>query len=117
MAQFPSWGARASRPATPATPTQTFASGYVTTNVTAQDIEAGQVRIPIGPTKRLLPLDRGDIEVVLRGRRLTCRWDPRFGADRERFGLIRVGRATATELLTAGDVLQVAVEGSTVHLA
>lgn len=90
---------------------------HVSQNVTAKDIAAGQVRIPIGPTKRLLPADASDLDVVLRGRHLaSCRWDPRFGSDQERSGLIRVGTAAASELLTAGDILDVVVVGSTVHL-
>ena len=100
---------------TPSRPALTSLTGRVTTNVTAKDIEAGQVRIPIGARKRLLPSDRGEVEVVLGGRHMTCRWDPRSGADRERLGLIRLGRAAATELRTPGD-LQVAVVDSVVHL-
>ena len=116
MAGFPSWRAGAPRTATPTGPTMASSTGRVTTNVTAKDIEAGQVRIPIGAVKRLLPSDPGEVEVVLHGRHMTCRWDPRFGADRERLGLIRVGRTAADELLSAGDVLHVAVSGSTIHL-
>ena len=59
--------------------------------VTAKDIEAGQVRIPRGATKAVLPSQRIDIAVVLRGRQLgACRWDPRYGPP-ERSGVIRVG--------------------------
>ena len=82
-------------------------------NVTAKDIEAGQVRVPIGPTKTILPPTRQEISVVLRGRELTCRWDPRYG-EKERSGVIRVGKAAAAELLSPGDVLAmtVAADGS-----
>lgn len=79
-------------------------------NVTAKDIEVGQVRIPIGATKRILPPARTDVRVVLRGRDLgVCRWDPRYGTDKERSGVIRVGKAAARELLTGRDVLAVSV--------
>lgn len=77
-------------------------------NVTAKDIEVGQVRIPIGATKKMLPPVRQDIVVVLRGRELTCRWDPRYG-EKERSGVIRVGKAAAADLLSPGDVLAVSV--------
>lgn len=77
-------------------------------NVTANDIEVGQVRIPIGATKTILPPARQDIVVVLRGRKLTCRWDPRYG-EKERSGVIRVGKAAAADPLSAGDVLAVTV--------
>ena len=82
-------------------------------NLTAKDIEVGQVRIPIGVTKRILPPGRGDITVVLRGRELgTCRWDPRYGSDKERSGVIRVGKAAARESVAAGQVLAVSVDGA-----
>jgi hypothetical protein len=84
-------------------------------NVTATDIAVGQVRIPIGASKRLLPRTRQGIAVVLRGRELTCRWDPRYGV-KERSGVIRVGKAAATELLAEGDVLMVSVREGAVHL-
>lgn len=77
-------------------------------NVTAKDIEVGQVRIPIGATKTVLPPVRQDIVVVLRGRKLTCRWDPRYG-EKERSGVIRVGKVAAADLLSPGDVLAVSV--------
>ena len=77
--------------------------------VSASDIQAGRVRIPIDATKRVLPLARSDIEVVLRGRELRCRWDPRYGP-RERSGVIGVGQAAATEVLSPGDVLAVSVD-------
>jgi hypothetical protein len=84
-------------------------------NVTANDIAVGQVRIPMGATKRLLPRNRQDIAVVLRGRELSCRWDPRYGV-KERSGVIRVGKAAATALLAEGDVLMVSVREGAVHL-
>jgi hypothetical protein len=78
-------------------------------NVTATDIEVGQIRIPRGATKTELPIERTDIAVVLRGRELgACRWDPRYGPP-ERSGVIHVGKAASRELLTAGDVLVVSV--------
>jgi len=83
--------------------------------VTENDIAVGQVRIPIGPTKSLFPAVRQDVAVLLRGRRLHSRWDPRYGA-KERSGVIRVGKAAAAELLSAGDVLTIAVRDGTVHL-
>jgi hypothetical protein len=79
--------------------------------VTVKDIDVGQVRIPVGPTKAILPAARADVTVVLRDRGLGARrWDPRYGTDKERSGVIRVGKAAATELLTPGDVLAVSVD-------
>jgi len=76
--------------------------------VTESDIKAGQVRIPIGATKTILPRERQDVSVLLFGRELTCRWDPRYG-EKERSGVIRIGRTAALELLHPGDVLAVSM--------
>ncbi len=84
-------------------------------NVTAKDIEVGQIRIPRGATKRLLPHERQDITVRLRGREMTCRWDPRHGPP-ERSGVLRVGKAAAREQLQPGDVLAVGVSAGTLRL-
>jgi hypothetical protein len=58
-------------------------------------------------TKTILPL-RQNILIVLRGRKLICRWDPRCGK-KERSGVVRVGKAAAADLLSPGDVLRVSV--------
>jgi hypothetical protein len=85
--------------------------------VTAKDIETGQIRIPIGATKMILPPDRQDVSVVVRGRELRCRWNPRYG-ERERSGIIRIGKAAAREVLSPGDVLAVTVAASgSIHLS
>jgi hypothetical protein len=83
--------------------------------VTASDIAVGRVRIPIGPTKRILPPTRQDVTVVLRGRELSCRWDPRYG-DKERSGVIRVGKGAAAELPSEGEVLAVSVTDGDIRL-
>ena len=104
-----------SPPAT--TPTSAVVPHHHSQKVTSKDIEVGQVRIPIGPTKIMLPPARTDITVVLRGSDLgPCRWDPRYGADKGRSGIIRVGRAAARELLQAGDVLAVSAGGGVISL-
>lgn len=88
-----------------------------TQQVTSKDIDAGRIRIPRGATKRALPAQRETITVVIRGRELECRWDPRYGPP-ERSGIIGVGRVAAREMLDAGEILAVAVrEGGVVELA
>lgn len=81
-----------------------------------KDIDAGQVRIRIGPTKDRFPASPQNIRIVLRGRELTCWWNPRFNHDRERLGLIRVGTQAARDLLTAGEGLEVRFIEDSVHL-
>jgi hypothetical protein len=48
-------------------------SHFRSQRVTESDIRAGQVRIPIGATKTILPQERQDIPVLLGGRELTGR--------------------------------------------
>ena len=93
---------------------QAAADHHRTQRVTAKDIEAGQVRIPRG-AKVLLPRDRQDVTVLLRGRELASRWDPRHGPP-ERSGVIRVGRTAARELLKPGDVLTVSSRAGQIEL-
>lgn len=83
-------------------------SHFRSQRVTESDIKAGQVRIPIGATKTILPQERQDIPVLLGGRELTGRWDPRYG-EKERSGVIRIGRTAALELLHPGDMLGVSM--------
>lgn len=75
-----------------------------TQRVTAKDIAAGIVRVPRA-SKRLFPVERCRIAIVLRGVDLVdVRWDPRPGPDQERSGVIGIGKQTAAEL-GEGDVL------------
>jgi hypothetical protein len=100
-----------SRSAAQAKPTRVAATGtplHRSQKMTLGDIAVGQVRIPIGATKTILPPARRDVMVIVRGRELTARWDPRYG-EKERSGVIRVGKAAAAELLSPGDVLAVSV--------
>lgn len=75
--------------------------------MTKNDITRGQVRVPIGPTKSLLPNARARINVVLHGQPLCCRWDPRYGS-KQRSGVIGIGKQ-AGSLLTPGDLLDIAL--------
>ena len=86
-----------------------------TQRVTAKDIEVGQIRIPRGATKSVLPSERREIAVRLRGHDLACRWDPRYGPP-ERSGVIRVGKAAAADLLHPDEVLAVRVHAGRVQL-
>jgi double-stranded uracil-DNA glycosylase len=74
--------------------------------VTANDLAQGQIRLP-RPAKRLLPSVKGDVEVVLRGTRVTASYDPRLGPDRERSAVLRVGRRALEEVVQKGERLRV----------
>ena len=62
-----------------------------TQRITAHDIRTGQVRIPTD-AKGLFPVTRSRIQINFLGQVRECRWDPRFGPDQERSGVIGVGR-------------------------
>jgi hypothetical protein len=77
-----------------------------TQTITASDIKTGQIRIPsrnTSATKSILPGDKATVKVILLGRKFTCKWDPRMGPDRERSGVIRIGRQIEA-VAHAGDV-------------
>jgi antitoxin component HigA of HigAB toxin-antitoxin module len=83
--------------------------GNRTQNVTAKDLAAGIIRIPQA-TKRLLPDQRTDLSVTLRGSHLQLRYDPRNGPDRNRSGVLRVGKHRLNDLVSEGDVFTVIVQ-------
>ncbi|BBZ62570.1 type II toxin-antitoxin system VapC family toxin [Mycolicibacterium monacense] len=74
--------------------------------VTAPDLAAGRIRIPVA-IKPALPDTRTSVRLVLRGRELEVRWDPRNGPDRARSGVLSVGRATLAEAVSPGERLEV----------
>jgi hypothetical protein len=79
--------------------------GLVSERISEKDIAAGMVRFPRA-AKAAFPGQRSDIAVVLRGDLLEGRWDPRNGPDRERSGVLRLGRPLAKRV-DVGDVLTV----------
>jgi hypothetical protein len=81
-------------------------TGARTQRITAKDIERGQIRLP-RETKRLFPVDRREVEIVLRGARLTASYDPRTGPDRERSAVLRVGRDALVRAVKPDETLRV----------
>ena len=79
----------------------------LTQPVTASDLKGGRVRIGISSGgKKFMPSSASRIDVVLRGRRLEgVRWDPKMGPDRERSGVLGVGRKPLEELVRVGERL------------
>lgn len=95
------------------------AAGAFTLTVTQKDVEKGQIRVTRS-AKRLIdfPERAVDVQVYLRGQPVTCTWDARMGPDKERSGLLRVGREALSKLVPAAPTqlaLRVAAEG-VVHL-
>ena len=93
-------------------------STYRTQPVRAADIKSGTIRIPIvGPTKRLFPPQRGHVDIELRGSRKTCRWHPHYDDDKERSGVIGVGKALMSEHVTEGQSLAVEARDGVFYLS
>ena len=88
-----------------------------TQRVTVVDIKHGRVRIPItGPTKALFPDRKGEVSISLRGLPMVVRWDPRFGPDRERSGVLGIGAAILRDRVHASETLAVTRQGDVIHL-
>jgi hypothetical protein len=85
-----------------------------TQRVTETDLAAGRIRLPRS-AKHLLPADKADVGVSLRGTALRARWDPRMGPP-ERSGVLGFGRSKLDTLVDAEDVLSVAVEDGHIRL-
>jgi hypothetical protein len=73
--------------------------------ITAKDYEAGRIRLP-AKSKHLLPTERADVAVNLRGQTLRARWDPRMGPP-ERSGVLGFGRGKLDGLVGVDETLEV----------
>ncbi|TFB59990.1 hypothetical protein E3O47_13255 [Cryobacterium sp. TMT2-17-1] len=71
-----------------------------TQGLTDADLAAGQIRIP-RESKQLFPESKFEIKVELGGEMYPASWDPREGGDKERSGVIRVGREVLTRHMSA----------------
>lgn len=74
--------------------------------MTAKDLEAGRARFPRA-AKRLLPAERTYEVVLVRGREMQARWDPRTGPDQERSGVLAFGKGRLDDIVSVDDVLEV----------
>jgi TDG/mug DNA glycosylase family protein len=77
-----------------------------TQRVTANDLRAGQIRLP-RPAKRFFPSAKARVDLVLRGTRVEASYDPRLGPDRERSAVLRIGHDQLRKLVGQDDVLRV----------
>jgi hypothetical protein len=76
----------------------------VAQRVTAKDLEAGRIRLPRS-AKRFFPAERTYEVVVVRGRELRARWDPRTSPDQERSGVLAFGKGKLDGVVSVDDVL------------
>jgi len=68
-------------------------------NVTDKDINGGQIRITREAKKAMRLMEPMELQVRLRGELFPCTYDPRLGPDKERSGLIRLGKSNLIRLL------------------
>jgi hypothetical protein len=87
----------------------------LTQRVTAGDISRGRIRIPRS-TKELFPREPTRVDVHLRGEAKNCRWNPRYGPDQERSGVISIGVELMRRLVSEDEQLVVRRDGSVIHL-
>ena len=78
----------------------------VTQVVTQADLQAGQIRVP-SRSKHHFPADRAQLNVVVEDVELLATWDPRVGPDRERSGVLRLGKANLQGLVFLGASLRI----------
>ena len=76
-----------------------------TQRVTRNDLKTGQIRIP-NVSKDVFPGSGVPVTVVLRGWETTVPWRPRYGPDRERSGVLRIGRDRLAERVSPNEVLE-----------
>jgi len=80
------------------------------------DFKAGRIRIP-GATKPLFPECKTTLDIVVRGQSVEARWDPRYGPDRDRSGVLSVGRAIVAALQEGGRLTVIQHSDGTVELS
>lgn len=89
---------------------------FLTQIVTQADLDSGRIRIP-SASKHLFPAGREDIEIVIEDVEVEARWDPRFGPDRERSGVVQIGRNVMAGLVFPGKTLTIEVDHGLVIFA
>lgn len=77
-----------------------------TQRITAIDINGGRIRVP-RDSKRAFPSEREYVRVDLRGESLNCRWDPRYGPDKDRSGVVGVSRTVLQRLVQIDERLTI----------
>lgn len=87
--------------------------GRFTLNVTAADIRTGQIRIGRAAKRGLgLPVEPRGIVIRVLGHLHDAVWDPRLGPDKERSGVLRIGRPGMEKLFPAPCQLEVGLDAA-----
>lgn len=83
-------------------------TAHITQPIYERDISQGIIRIPRA-TKELFPAEPSDVDVELRGKRMTCSYHPRLGnrGKQEHSGQLKIGREALAELVKPDERLHV----------
>jgi hypothetical protein len=92
---------------------------WFTQKVTANEIDDGLVRIPQGRTKGLFPPKATDVEIELRGTKLSVKWDPSFARlrGRERSGRLKLDKQVLANTVKVNERLRIEQIGSYIRLS
>jgi len=86
-----------------------------TQRITATDIANGRIRLP-RRAKQLFPGEPDRVRVLLRGTSLEARYNPRLGPDRERSGVLSIGRGRMARLVMPNETLEMSARRNDVRL-
>lgn len=84
--------------------TQAYRQPCFTQPITQVDFETGRIRIP-SRAKHLFPAERATLRVDIEDVEVEAYWDPRTGPDRERSGILRIGRSILGGIVFVGKPL------------
>jgi hypothetical protein len=92
---------------------------WFTQKVSANDIDGGLVRIPQGSAKGLFPSKAAQVEIELRGTKLSVKWDPSFARlrGRERSGRLKVDKQVLANTVKVNERLRIEQIGSYIRLS
>jgi hypothetical protein len=82
----------------------------LTQRITASDLAAGQIRIPIAH-KHMFPLERAHVAVLLKGELVSCSWNPQASVGQQRSGLLRPPAELLRRVVAVDERLPIAVTG------
>jgi double-stranded uracil-DNA glycosylase len=77
-----------------------------TQRITNNDLQQGQIRLK-QPARRFFPAAKGQVEILLRGERMTADYNPRLGPDRPRSPVLRIGRQRLRDALRPNEQLHI----------
>ncbi|MBP2267038.1 hypothetical protein J3A64_002502 [Pseudarthrobacter sp. PvP004] len=71
--------------------------------VTASDIAHGRIRCGVHLKRLMPPVAVQTLPIVIRGQLLEADWNPRNGPDRDRSGVLSIGKARLDPLIAADE--------------